>query len=60
MARFPLRAPGFVLLTVTILVASCQALFYGVGVGVAALPSGLPTGLEQTSMITSPTDPGHG
>jgi len=54
MARFPLRALGFVVLTVTILVASCQALFYGVGL------AALPTGLEQTSMITSPTDPGHG
>ncbi|MFU8817864.1 MAG: hypothetical protein ACNA7W_21155 [Pseudomonadales bacterium] len=36
MAKFPLRALGFLLLAVVILVASCQALFYGVGM--QALP----------------------
>jgi hypothetical protein len=36
MARFPLRALGFLLLTVTILGASCQAVFAG---GASLLPS---------------------
>jgi len=42
MAQFPLRLLGLLLLTATITVASCQAMFYG-----AALPS-LPAVLEFT------------
>ena len=42
MARLPLRLLGLLLLTVTITVASCQAMFYG-----ASLPS-LPSVLEFT------------
>jgi hypothetical protein len=43
MARLPLRFFGLLLLTATITVASCQAMFYG-----AALPSlpSLPAVLE--------------
>lgn len=42
MARFPLRVLGLLLLTATITVSSCQAVFHG-----AELPS-LPAVLELT------------
>ena len=45
MAKFPLRALGFLLLAVAILVASCQALFYGVGVLTLPQVSDLDPGL---------------
>jgi len=41
MAMFPLRALGLLLLTITLSVASCQALFHATDVGT------LPQALEQ-------------
>ena len=39
MAKFPLRALGLLLLTVSILVAGCQALFHGATLSASGLPS---------------------
>lgn len=48
MARFPLRVLGLLLLTATITVASCQAMFYGAALpSLPSLPS-LPAVLELT------------